>query len=310
MTDPHGPMIVRQIEFPSEGAALRGLFYGHASDAPMPTVVMSHGFSATITGMVADKYAEVLQAAGLNVLLYDHRSFGRSDGEPRHLLNSWIQARGLRDALNFAVTLPQVNSARLAVWGDSMSAAVALAVAAFDERVRAVVVQVPAVGSELPPADPDGTLFETLRDTFLRADVESNPKQLVGPMAVVSADQISAPSLLLPITAFRWFIDYGGRPGTGWENQASYLVSDTPVRFHAGLAVPHLRAASLWVIAVDDEMEGAEPHIARAAFDSAPDPRELLEVGGGHFGLLYHPSPLFDQVSAAQADFLVRHLTG
>ena len=44
------------------------------------------------------------------------------------------------------------------------------------------------------------------------------------------------------------------------------------------------------------------------AFDSAPDPKELLLVEGGHFGLIYHPSPLFDQASAAQADFLARHL--
>jgi hypothetical protein len=26
-----------------------------------------------------------------------------------------------------------------------------------------------------------------------------------------------------------------------------------------------------------------------------------LEIEGGHFGLLYHPSPLFDRVSAAEA---------
>lgn len=274
----------------------------------MPTVVMSHGFSATISGMVADRYAEVFQAAGLNVLLYDHRSFGLSGGEPRHILNHWIQARGLRDALDFAVTLPEVDAVRLAVWGDSMSGAVAVAVAAFDERVRALVAQVPACGSELPPVDRDGALFETLRDTFLHADVESHPKRLIGPMAVVSADQVNTPSLLKPVTAFRWFIDYGGRPGTGWQNQASFLDSDTPVRFHAGLAAPYLHAASLWVIAPDDEMEGAEPHVSRAAFDSAPDPKELLEVDDGHFGLLYHPSPLFDEVSAAQAAFLVRHL--
>jgi hypothetical protein len=38
---------------------------------------MAHGFSAT-RHMTADKYAEVFHAAGLAVLLYDHRGFGDS----------------------------------------------------------------------------------------------------------------------------------------------------------------------------------------------------------------------------------------
>ena len=299
----------RLMEFPSQGATLRGRLYEHHG-APRPTVVMGHGFTATITGMVADRYAEVLHAAGLNVLLFDHRSFGLSGGEPRLVLNRWIQARGYRDALDFMTTLPTADASRLGIWGDSMSGSVALGVAAFDERVQAVVVQVPACGSEPPPADPDGTSFRALRDTFLIADVESNPKATIGPMAVVSPDQIRSPSLLEPITAFRWFIEYGGRPGTGWQNSATYVVPDTPVPYHPGLCAPHMHGASLWVIATDDEMPGAEPPVALAAFESAPHPKELLEIDGGHFGLLYYPSPLFDQVSAAQSDFLMKHLGG
>jgi uncharacterized protein len=308
LTDAGAQRGPRLVEFPSEGSTLRGLLYEHSANGARPMVVMAHGLSATITGMVADDYAQAIHAAGLNVLLFDHRGFGMSDGEPRRLLNHWVQARGYRDALDFAATLPTVDPERLSIWGDSMSGAVALAVAAFDDRVRAVVVQVPALGSEPAPADPDGALFGAMHETFLRADVESNPKKLIGPMAVVSADPPSSPSLLSPITAFRWFIDYGGRPGTGWQNSATWLVSDTPVPFEAGLCVPHIGGASLWVIAGDDEMPGCEPAIALAAFDTAPKPAELLEVDGGHFGLLYHPSDRFDQASAAQAEFLARHL--
>jgi pimeloyl-ACP methyl ester carboxylesterase len=299
----------RLVEFPSQGATLRGRLYEHHG-TPRPTVVMTHGFTATITGMVADRYAEVLHAAGLNVLLFDHRSFGLSGGEPRQILNKWVQARGYRDALDFVTTQPEVDASRLALWGDSLSAGMALGVAAFDERVRAVVVQVPACGDEPPPADPDGTSFRALLDTFLAADVESNPKETIGPMPVVSPDQIVTPSLLTPITAYRWFIDYGGRPGTNWQNWAVRVVADTAVPYHAGLCAPHLQGASLWVIAGDDELPGAAAEVAHMAFDSAPLPKELLEIDGGHFGLLYHPSPLFDKVSATQAEFLLRHLGG
>jgi len=70
----------RVVEFPSEGARLQGRFYPPAAGAgPAPVVIMAHGTSATIT-MAIDRYAEVLHAAGLGVLLYDHRNFGRSGG--------------------------------------------------------------------------------------------------------------------------------------------------------------------------------------------------------------------------------------
>lgn len=59
-------------------------------------MIMAHGFSATINGMTADRYAEVFHNTGFAVLLYDHRNFGISDGDPRQQINPWIQARGVQ----------------------------------------------------------------------------------------------------------------------------------------------------------------------------------------------------------------------
>jgi hypothetical protein len=299
----------RIVEFTSAGVVLRGYLYEHHPDPTLPraAVVMTHGFSATATGMVADRYAEVLHGAGLNILLFDGPSLGMSDGKPRRVLNRWAQLRAYRDALGFMAGLPTVDAARLGVWGDSLSGGSALGVGAFDGRVKAVVVQVPACGSELPREDPGGELFATLRGIYL-GDQLPGVRDRQGPMAVVSPAPGSIPSLLEPITAFRWFIDYGARHGTGWDNRATVETSDTPIAYHPGICAPHLHGASFWTIAIDDEMPGAETPISRRAFESAPEPKELLLVEGGHFGMLYHPSELFDVVSAAQADFLGRHL--
>ena len=299
----------RRVEFPSAGVVLRGFLYEHHSGptTPRAAVVMTHGFSATTTGMVADRYAEVFHDAGLTVLLFDGPCLGMSDGEPRGTLNRWTQLRAYRDALEFVTTLPSVDASRLAVWGDSMSGASAVGVAAFDERVRAVAVQVPACGRSVPPDDLGGAAFATLRDIY-RGNTLPAVRARKGPMAVVSPDRLTVPSLLEPITAFRWFIDYGGRPGTGWQNQATLEDADTPVEYYAGLCAPHLLGVSLWVIAEDDEMPGAATAVALHAFEAAPEPKELLLIEGGHFGLLYYPGPLFDRVSTAQAEFFMRHL--
>jgi len=116
------------------------------------------------------------------------------------------------------------------------------------------------------------------------------------------------PSHLQPLTAFRWFMDYGGRFGTHWDNEATYVLLDTPAPLHPGLCTPHLTAALMMVVARDDEMPGASSEIARSTYASAPEPKRLVEIDGGHFGLLYYPSDLFMQASDAQRDFLVEIL--
>jgi hypothetical protein len=63
------------------------------------------------------------------------------------------------------------------------------------------------------------------------------------------------------------------------------------------------------LIAPEDEMPGAKPEVSRAVFDAVAGPKELIEIDGGHFGLLHCPSDLFDRASLAQCDFLVRTLT-
>jgi len=258
--------------------------------------------------MVADNYAEAFYNAGFAVLLYDHRNFGISDGEPRQEINKWVQARGYRDAINFVTTLPEIDTTRIALWGDSMSGGEVLVVGAIDERVKAIVAQVPAIGRTLPPPDPDGNLFDTLRETFLHGDVSGTPETTTQRMPVVTFDHASVPAQLLPLTAFRWFIEYGGRYGTKWENWATRVNPDTLAPFHAVLCAPHIQSALLMLIAKEDEMPGANTDISRMAWDLAPQPKELVEIDGGHFGIVHYPSPLFDQSMNVQRNFLIRHL--
>jgi len=57
-----------------------------------------------------------------------------------------------------------------------------------------------------------------------------------------------------------------------------------------------------------DEMLGAKTEISRLVFNQVQGPKEWVEVEGGHFGLLYYPSPIFDQASKAEVDFLKKYL--
>jgi uncharacterized protein len=296
----------REVEFTSLGATLRGWLY-LPDKRPAAAVVMAHGFSAT-RHMTINKYAEAICAAGCAALVYDHRGFGASGGEPRLQVNPWVQARGYMDAISFVSGTDEIANERIAVWGDSNSAGVACVVAAVDERVRAVVLQVPSFGEKPPPADPTGQQFAKLKETLLSSEVLGHGRPLVGPMPVVSADQVRQPSALKPLTAFRWFIEYGGALGSEWTNDVTIALGDQPMPWLPGLSAQHVRVPVLMIVSPQDEMARSNPTVTRIMFDAIPATKEWYSISGGHFGLLYWPSELFSEAQAVQVTFLRRWL--
>ena len=295
-----------RVEFPSEGAMLRGRLYLPAERRRSACVVMAHGTSATIT-MAADDYARAFHAGGLGVLLYDHRNFGASDGEPRHEINPWIQARGYRDALAFLMNDARIDPTRVAIWGDSYAGMIALVSGAVVDDVAAIVAQIPACGERLSSAPGGGANADDLRRMFETGDPYANATQ-IGPLPVVSADQINAPSLLKPIQAFRWFMEYGGRHGSGWENRVTRVTPKGPCAFDAYQAAPLVRAPTLMMVGRDDEMVHCAREAQQAVFDRLLAPKTFAEIEGGHFGLLWAPGAIFERAARVQIDFLRAHL--
>ena len=300
--------MIEEVEFRSQGALLRGLLFRPDGVELAPVVIMAHGTSATIR-MVADEYAEVFRRNGLAVLLYDHRNFGASGGEPRQEINPWIQCRGYLDAIDFVEELDGIDGNRIGLWGDSYSAGQVIVVGAVDDRVGAVVAQIPVCGSKPPDLEPSQANFDAIRTCLLDGDVTGGPDMTVGPLPVVSPDQLGTPSLLEPVQAFRWFMDRGGRHGTGWLNHVTRVVPETPVPYNPVLCAPFVSPPILMMVAPNDEMTHANYEVSRLAYKLLPEPKQWHDIAGGHFGLLYHPSALFDEAARIQSSFLQRWLS-
>lgn len=294
------------VSFNSEGAELRGRHYRHP-DGPKPTVVMTHGTTATIT-MAVDHYAEAIFAAGFDVLLYDHKNFGLSGGEPRQEINPWIQTRGYRDAVSFLrAKHPDI---RIVLWGDSFSAGLALVAGALIDDIAAIVAQIPVCGIALPQGQIDDTALAVMKEILESGDVSGGPEQTTGPMPVVSSDQLNNPSLLAPIQAFRWFIEHGGRHGSRWENWATRVIPETQVACSPYVAAPHLTMPVQMMVGRNDEMIHCNPEVQRAVFDRIVGEKEFVEIAGGHFGLLWHSTDQFDEAVNQQIAFLTRVFQG
>src|SRR4249919_3258646 len=104
-------------------------------------VVMAHGLSGTRRdrlGPFAERFAE----AGFAALVFDHRGFGDSGGEP-DLFDPVRQLEDWRAAIAFARSLPGVDAARVATFGSSMGGGNSLAAAAGDPEVAVAISQVP-----------------------------------------------------------------------------------------------------------------------------------------------------------------------
>ena len=297
-------VVRHDVEFPAaDGTRLAGWWYPPASDeSPAPVVVMAHGFSA-VKEMGLDRVAAVLAGAGYAVLVHDHRHLGASGGEPRGRIDIWAQARDYRAAIDWVLARPGVDPDRLALWGSSYSGGEVLVVGAADERVRAVVAQVPFAGLPDAEPDPDGARWTALRDALL-AGTPGAPAEAIGPLAVVS-DDAAIPAMLGQEESWEWFTAAGA--GTTWRNEVTVARDGGPVPFDPGLAVARLAPrALLMIVATDDRLAATD--VALAAFERAGEPKELLVLEGHHF--VCYDGDGFERSVAATVRFLDRHLGG
>jgi alpha-beta hydrolase superfamily lysophospholipase len=105
-------------------------------------VVMAGGF-AVPKEPGTDRFAKRFHDAGFTVLAFDYRRLGGSGGRPRLVLPIRDQLADWRAAIGFAAALPEVDPARLALWGFSVSGGHVIRVAAGNPRVAAAIAQTP-----------------------------------------------------------------------------------------------------------------------------------------------------------------------
>ncbi|HET7323763.1 MAG TPA: alpha/beta fold hydrolase [Halococcus sp.] len=133
------------IEFESEGTRCAGWLYrpdeSETESENPPVVVMAHGFGATMR-MGLPAYAEQFAERGLAVLLFDYRTFGESDGQPRNVVDPFRHVEDCRAAISHARSQDGIDGDRIGVWGFSFGGGHALAAAAR-ENVAAYVGQSP-----------------------------------------------------------------------------------------------------------------------------------------------------------------------
>jgi alpha-beta hydrolase superfamily lysophospholipase len=283
----------QELEFPSGSDLCAAWLYPAAADqAATPAVVMAHGLSGTRRDALGP-FAERFAAAGIAALLFDHRGFGDSGGEPdrfepRRQLEDW------RAALGFARTLPGIDGDRLATFGSSMGGGNALAAAAADPRVAAAISQVPLL--DLWRQAHRGSPSVIAR--MLWAAARGRHLPAVGKPHEVAF--VNAPG---GEEGWRHVVEIG--ESSRWRNRASarWLLGPPfrPARHAAALHCP-------WLLCVGEADRVAKPGPAIAAARRAPLGELRTYPGVDHFDI--YDGPEHAAVVADEVAFLRRHLLG
>jgi pimeloyl-ACP methyl ester carboxylesterase len=251
---------------------------------------MAHGLSGTRRDRLG-AFAKRFAAEGFAALVFDHRGFGDSGGEP----DRFEPARQLEDwraAIGFARSLPGIDSGRLATFGSSMGGGNALAAAAEDRRVAVAISQVPFLDLARQAHRPSPAVAARM----LRVAARGGHLPAVGQPG--EAAFINAPGAE---AGWRRVVEIG--EDSCWRNRVSarWLLGKpyAPIRQAAKLHCP-------WLVCVGAEDRVAKPGPAIKAARRAPRGELRVYPGVDHFDI--YDGPEHEAVVADEVAFLRRHL--
>lgn len=285
------------ISFRSGGITCRGWHYRAAGDAPRPCIVMAHGLAA-VKEMGLDRYASRFAAEGYDVVVFDYRHFGGSDGTPRQLIDIRRQLDDYRAAIAFARGLPDIDG-RIVIWGSSLSGGHVMALAGENLGLAAAISQGPhadAIASSFA-----GGLLHGLR-LALHA-VADAAGSLLG-RAPHRLPAVGAPGELALMNAPE-AIEYldlvpEGRKFEG-DVPARFLLQFS--RYSPGRKLRRAKSPALVQVALRDQT--TPPKAAIAAAKAAPS-TTLITYDTGHFAL--YTGEMFERFMADQIAFLKANL--
>jgi hypothetical protein len=291
------------VSFASGGLTCRGWFYAGNGKGARPLIVMSHGITAVKEQHLAS-FAERFANEGFAVLVFDYRYLGASEGEPRGRVIPHLQHEDLRTAITFGASLPNVDADRIALWGSSFSAGNAIFVGALDQRVKAVVAQVPALN--IPHALINlisRPVFDTLLATLSQDGAARNAGAEDTWIPVVNRP--GEPAFLAAPDAYAWFTS-SAELAPAWQNRISLESIARAAEYYPDAFIELLAPRPLLMqVANNDTL--IPVNLARQAFHRAGEPKTIEYYDCGHFDP-YANEPWVSQFQNAQVRWLREHL--
>lgn len=130
----------RKVTFQNRyGITLAGdLYIPRGAEGRLAAIAVSGPFGA-VKEQASGRYAQVMAERGFLTLAFDASYTGESGGEPRNVASPDINTEDFSAAVDFLMTLPEVDSERIGIIGICGFGGFAINAAAIDTRIKATV---------------------------------------------------------------------------------------------------------------------------------------------------------------------------
>lgn len=264
---------------------------------PYPVVVPCSGFQG-LKVIHPERFARALTPLGYAVLAFNYRGQGDSEGERARLVPQ-EEVEDVRAAVDRLTGVAEVDPDRLALLGWALGGGVAVAAAADDPRVRAVVA-INSIGDGMRSTRNmhDGSSW----DSLLRRIASDRVRR-----TSVGRSEVTSPWDIVRLNLDHDTDQYVGdelykAPGFGWGvtlESADYLL-----RFSPEAEVSRLAPRPLLIIhGTNNQLHKIEE--AESLYEHASEPKTFLRLEGyGHTEWMFDADSTFQGVIAAVDDFL------
>ncbi|MFN8619235.1 MAG: alpha/beta hydrolase [Chloroflexota bacterium] len=294
-------MAIEEVRFFSGGVRLAGtLKLPETGDGPFAAVVQGPGWMGLRSAKLYLPYHEALLAAGIAVLVFDHKGFGDSEGsatflDPMDQVADWLAA------VTYLETRPEIDARRIGAFGSGgTGGGNAICAAGLDPRIKAVVSQVPI-------ADGRDWLHRMRREhewlEFLAAiDADRRQRVLTGEAVTVAPrDGIMVPTPERKTTTVKSDVD------DRVPKQVELASAEAIFAYRPIDLVGRIAPRAVMLIAVEKDATTPEDH-AFALYERAGSPKRLvLQTGTTHYAAYAQYQAI---VNPRIVEWLTRHLDG
>ncbi len=302
MTINNSSYVRHDVTFSSEGVACAAWLYRPDGISNPPIVVLAHGFGA-FRELRLDAYAARFAQAGYAALVFDYRSWGASDGQPRRVLDIAAQHADWRAAVAYARSLDGVDTNRVVGWGSSFGGGHVLDLAAHDHALAAAIVQVPHVTGPASAFSQAPTLLAKLVLAATRDQLGAWLKR--PPHRVKSIGRPGEVAMMTSPGAYELVLEMAGdkRDELLAENDVSARIALRVPFYSPGRRAAKITAPTLVQLAIKDDVT---PYAKAQKIVARIPNGEVLAYDCTHFEPYLDPH--FEKIVADQIAFLDRHV--
>ncbi|KAJ5997671.1 DltD domain-containing protein [Penicillium canescens] len=289
--------IVEDVSFKTlDGLTLVGRLY--PADKRGPGIIMTPGFNC-VKEMFVPEVAERFQAEGITALIYDPRTLGESEGEPRNNVDPMMQVSDYSDAMTFMRSVSIVDPESIAFWGQSFAGTIALCAAALDKRAKLCISICPLLNFELTPEKFPRVLAKSMRDR--ESQISGNAAMYL-PVLTEKGENPAGMGIGADKEEFDYMVNAKSRGAPNHENHTTLQTYYKIVMWQPHGIMKYMDPTPVLMVVPELDMI-SPPEEQFALFDTFPEPKKVhIAPGKGHLDVLSGED--FPALSAMQAAFL------